>query len=81
MKTVNIGKESLSLHEILEMASKENLILKTPEGQEFILAGTDDFDKEIALIRQHDELMQFLNHRSKTTKTYTLNQVREKLDL
>ena len=81
MKTVNLGEEPLSLHEILEMASKENLILKTPEGQEFILAETDDFDKEIALIRQHDELMQFLNHRSKTTKTYTLNQVREKLDL
>jgi hypothetical protein len=81
MRTVDLATELPSLEEILELAGEENIILRTPDGREFVLAEVDDFDKEVELVRQHQDLMEFLAQRSQETKTFTLSQVREKLGL
>ena len=44
-------------------------------------AEVDDFDREIQLIREHRELMAFLDERSQETTTYSLAQVRQRLGL
>jgi hypothetical protein len=79
MSTVDLATELPSLEEILELAGEENIILRTPEGREFVLAEVDDFDKEVKLVREHPDLMEFLDQRSQETKTFTLRQVREGL--
>ena len=81
MKTLDVSDELPSVKELLDLASDENLILTTPEGREFILAEIDDFDRELELIRENDELMEFLRLRSSEDKTFTLSEVREKLGL
>lgn len=81
MKTVELTTIAPYLAELLDLASAENIILKTPEGREFVLAEVDDFDTEIALVRQNEELMALLEERSREKKTYTLQQVREQLGL
>jgi len=70
-----------SLKEILELASEENIILRTQDGREFVLAEIDDFDREVELTRQNEEFMQFLDERSRERKTFTLDQVRQQLGL
>lgn len=69
------------MKELLELARVENVVLRTSEGREFILAEIDDFDRELELIRQNHELMEFLRLRSSEDKTFTLSEVREKLRL
>jgi hypothetical protein len=81
LKTVELTTIAPYLAELLDLASAENIILKTPEGREFVLAEVDDFDTEIALVRQNEELMALLEERSREKKTYTLQQVREQLGL
>jgi hypothetical protein len=81
MKTVDLSIEHLNLAELLKLASQENVILKTQEGREFLLAETDDLDAEVSLVRQHEELMRLLARRSLETKTYTVHQARERLGL
>ena len=81
MRTVDLSTKAPTLQDLLELAGEGALILRTPDGREFVLAEADDFDKEIELVRQNQELMQFLEQRSRETKTYTLDQVREKLNL
>lgn len=81
MKTLDVSDELPSVKELLELASDENVILTTPEGREFIRAEIDDFDRELELIRENDELMEFLRLRSSEDKTFTLSEVREKLGL
>lgn len=66
--------------EILAQADEDTIILKTPEGREFVLAAVDNFAQEVALVGQNEELMQFLAQRSKETKRYTLSEVREQLN-
>jgi hypothetical protein len=81
MKTVNLFLERPTLAELLALASEDNIILRTQEGREFVLAEVDDFSQEVELVRQQEELMTFLAKRSRDTETYTLKQVREKLSL
>lgn len=81
MKTIKVTENSLNLEAILNLASEENILLETLEGREFVLAEIDNFDREVELIRQNQEFMNFLDERSREQKTLTLNQVRQQLGL
>ena len=81
MKTINLPTKISTIEELLELAKKENVILKTADGQEFILAEIDEFDREVELVRYHQELMDLLDQRSGEKERYTLKQIREQLHL
>lgn len=81
MKEIELGNDSPLLPELLNLATEENLIIRTPDGKEFLLAEIDDFDEEVALVREHEALRSLLDQRSKSAKTYTLEEVRETLGL
>lgn len=80
MKTIDLSEIVPTLMEILSQADEDTIILRTPEGREFLLAAVDHFAQEVALVGQNEELMQFLAQRSKEKKRYTLSQVREQLN-
>lgn len=81
MRTLDVSNELPSVKELLDLANEENVILRTSEGREFILAELDDFDKELELTRDNAELMEFLRLRSAEEETFTMSEVREKLGL
>ncbi len=49
MKTVFVSKRSKSLNALLKQVRRGGLILRAPDGREFILAEIDDFNREIEL--------------------------------
>ena len=79
--TVTISPRSRSIRELLEQASKGNLILRAPDGREFILAEIADFNREIELTRQNKALMKLLASRSKPKKRIPLAEARAQLGL
>jgi hypothetical protein len=81
LKTIELTTIAPYLAELLALASEETVVLKTPEGREYVLGELDDFDEELALIRKNEELMTLLDERSQEKTTYTLQQVREQLGL
>jgi len=81
MKTIYLSRENPTLLDLLALADKDNVILRTREGREFVLAEVDDFSREVELVRQHEELMGFLAQRSQEIKTHTLKEARERLNL
>ena len=81
MKTIEIGATTPSLPELLELASGGNVILRAPDGKEFLLAEVDDLALEVAMIRQQPELMDFLTQRSAEGQRSSIKQVRETLGL
>jgi hypothetical protein len=82
MKTVNLATTPSNLEDLLDLAGKEAVLLKTAEGREFILTEVDDdFDKEIESVRQNRGLLEFLDHRSGEKEALSLKQVRERLKL
>jgi len=81
MKTIKISKRSRGINTLLKQARKENLIVRSADGCEFILAEIDDFSREIELTRQNRKLMKFLDLRAKQTKTIPLEEVKAQLGL
>jgi len=81
MKTIKISAQEKKLSGLLKKASQENLILRSADGREFILAELDDFDREIELQRQNEEFMRFLDERGREKATHSLDDVRRKLGL
>ena len=53
MRTIKVPKQAKALNILLRRARQENVILRSAEGSEFILAEIDDFNREIELTRQN----------------------------
>ena len=52
-----------------------------PDGRQFVLAEIDDFESEMKLVREQDELMAFLDARSNSPRILSLDGVKATLDL
>jgi hypothetical protein len=81
MKTVTVSRRARGINALLKRARKENLVIRAADGDEFILAEIDDFNREIELTRQNKKLMRFLAGRGKQTKTIPLEDVKAQLGL
>jgi len=81
MKTVAISKRLKGINELLRKARQENIVIRSHDGTEFILAEIDDFNREIELTRQNKRLMKFLDQRAKLTKTIPLDEVKAQLGI
>jgi hypothetical protein len=57
------------------------VILRAPDGREFLLAEVDDLALEVAMVRRQPELMEFLTERSNAGPRSSLKEVRETLGL
>ena len=81
MTTITIPRNSRTVSALLKRARRENVILRSPEGEEFILAEIDDFNREIELARQNKALMRFLDARARQTETVALDRAATLLGL
>ena len=82
MKTIDAARVS-TFSELLDLAEDETVLVKTPDGREFIVAEIDDFDEEIEAVSGNRELMQLLEERSKEKAAggHSLTEVRKRLGL
>lgn len=81
MKTMTVSKRAKHLVTLLKEAQQENLILQSPDGKEYLLAEIDDFEREIELTRQNQELMAFLDRRARQTTTIPLEEAKRQLGI
>jgi len=79
MKAIDLSTTSPTLTQVLELAGEDNVILRTPEGRQYVLAEIDDFAEEIAKVGRNESLTRLLDERSRETTRFTLGQVREQL--
>jgi hypothetical protein len=81
MRTIAISRRARSVHALLKRARRENVILRSPEGEEFILAEIDDFNREIELTRHNQALMKFLEARARHSETVSYEEAKSLLGL
>lgn len=63
MRTIIVPPRARTINVLLKQALDENIILRTADGHELILAEIDDFDREIELTWQNEQLMRLLDSR------------------
>jgi hypothetical protein len=80
MKIVELtGANPPSLPEILAMAQKESLILRTASGEEYFVGIVDDFQREIDQLNASAEFQQLLRDRAKEQGTIPIEVIRARL--
>ncbi|WP_226592412.1 hypothetical protein [Microseira wollei] len=84
--------EQKFLLELLAMVKEEGLILQTTDGQQFILLSledwqgfdvgdSDDFEQEVSVTSENQELMAFLAKRRSNGKRVSMADVKKQLGL
>jgi hypothetical protein len=84
VKTLKVSGRSRAIRQILDLASREDVLLETANGDEFLLSAIDDFGIEIARQRRNKKLMAFLTKRfrdARREKAIPLDEVRRRLGL
>ncbi|GAB4347863.1 MAG: hypothetical protein OHK0047_41970 [Leptolyngbyaceae cyanobacterium] len=81
MKTIELAHSDLTISELIELAEKETLIIRKPDGTEFVLSAVDDFPAEVEALSQNQEFMDFLAQRSRSTKRVSLEEARKRLGI
>jgi len=81
MKTIDITESTSDVNAILTEAGKEDIIVRTPDGKEFMITAVDDFDLEMASTRRNASLMALLDERAKEEETLSIEEVRRKLGI
>ena len=81
MKTIKVSRQARTVNALLKRARRENVVLRSPEGDEFILAEIDDFNREVELTRQNKRLMKLLESRAKQKITFSLEETKQRLGL
>jgi PHD/YefM family antitoxin component YafN of YafNO toxin-antitoxin module len=79
MKTVELRECSLSVRELIELARGENVLVKSPDGEEFVFAHVDDFEQEVETLRQSGAFLAFLDKRSREKTRIPLSEARARL--
>ena len=80
MKTLDLTRKTITLDELLEMASTGSLRILTIDGRAFILEAADDFEQEVALLGKSRKFRRFLKERSKEQASTSLEDYRRSLD-
>jgi len=79
MKTLTISSRERAVSALLRQAQRGGVILRSPEGHEFILAEIDDFAREIELTRKNKRLTKLLDERARQTRTISLHEAEARL--
>ncbi|MFN8486108.1 MAG: hypothetical protein U0350_00870 [Caldilineaceae bacterium] len=80
MITYDLGERSITLDELLKMASEDAIQIIGRDGNEFILAQADTFEQEVAKLGNSVPFMQFLANRAQQRKGRSLEEVEQTLN-
>jgi len=66
MNIIDLTQQHVDILHAIELAHDGPLVLIAPDGREYVLAETDDFEREVELLRSSPAFQQFLDERLAT---------------
>jgi hypothetical protein len=78
MKTIDLARRKADLASILRLAAKEPVLI-TSGGKEFVVSRADDFDAEVAALRQSARFQAFLDQRQKSGRRIPLSEIEQEI--
>jgi hypothetical protein len=81
MKEITVSSSQAEISGLLEYAREEDILLRTANGDEFLLTAVDDFAEEVARTRANKKLMALLDERRKEKTSIPWEEVKRELGL
>ena len=79
MKTIDLTADCPSLTEILRMAESEPVVVKTSQGESFVISAGDEFTTEVELLRRNNEFLAMLDEFKREEASTPLEQIEREL--
>jgi len=76
MKTLDQPKSSMTLAELMKLAGKGTVVIRSARGKQYLFAAVDEAEVEARAFRNSAALMALLDERSKEKATISLDEVR-----
>ncbi len=61
------------------MAKQESLLVKTKDGESFVISSTDEFDSEIELLRKNHKFLSMLDNFKRSDESIPIDEVEKTL--
>jgi len=79
MKTLDLGKQHMTVEELLRSATGETVLIRSQDGHAFLLEAADMFEQEVAKFAASEKFMSFLAQRSKEQASIPLEEIEQRL--
>jgi len=79
MKTIDLTIDQISVHDLLETARNEAVVIKSTDGMAYILSTADEFATEVELLRQNHKFLTLLDRYKQDQRTLSLEEVEKRL--
>jgi len=79
MKNLDLSSEAISAAELLDMARKDSLLVKTAGGDSFLVSPADEFATEVELLRRNHTFLTRLDEFKEDKAMIPLEQVEKDL--
>ncbi len=79
MKTLDLGKQEMTVDELLRSAVGETVLIRSQDGHAFVLESADLFEQEVATFAESERFMSFLAQRSKEEASIPLEEIEQRL--
>ena len=80
MKTLDLARKTITLEQLLKLASEGAVRILTADGHAFVLEDADEFDREVRVLGKSKKFQRFLKARSKEPATTSLEEYRRSLE-
>jgi len=81
MTTYDLRQEDMTVDELLRLAADATIHVIAKDGQTFVIEIADDFEQEVAMLRQSEKFMAFLAERSKNKHgSISLDELEREID-
>ena len=79
MKTLNLSSVPASTAELLDLARRDPLLVKTDQGDSFLVSHADEFATEVELLRRNHTFLTMLDEFKEQKDRIPLDQVEREL--
>lgn len=79
MKTIDISTKKSSVLELLNMAKEESVLVKTENGDTFVISSIDEFNSEVELLRKNHKFLSMLDSFKEEDENFSIDLVEKNL--
>lgn len=79
MKTIDLATHPLSVNELLNSARDDCVVVKSADGETFVISAADDLSTEVELLRRNERFMALLDSWKQDRRTISLDEVEKRL--
>ena len=79
MRTVDLSVQTVSVSELLEMARSDPLLVKTGDGDSFVVSPADEVATEVEILRRNHHFLTMLDRLKEDEETISLEEVEYRL--